>query len=79
MYEKNGVGLSNWKPYLWGEAAIGYYSLRNKATPSLLHTAKSKEVFSLFNQKMVESTIVRFPIDRNLEVSYWDLFYFVIT
>ncbi|KAL3194293.1 hypothetical protein MRX96_016420 [Rhipicephalus microplus] len=32
LYEKNGVDLCNFKPFLWGPSAVSFYSLHKKAS-----------------------------------------------
>ncbi|XP_037281588.2 nucleolar pre-ribosomal-associated protein 1 [Rhipicephalus microplus] len=68
LYEKNGVDLCNFKPFLWGPSAVSFYSLHKKASVSLLKQPKSEEVLNLINEDKMAATVLRFPLHLQLDV-----------
>lgn len=68
LYEKNGVDVCNFKPFLWGPSAVSFYSLHKKASVSLLKQPKSEEVLNLINEDRMAATVLRFPLHLELDV-----------
>lgn len=68
LYEKNGVDVCNFKPFLWGPSAVSFYSLHKKASVSLLKQPKSEEVLNLINEDKMAATVLRFPLHLQLDV-----------
>lgn len=68
LYEKNGVNVCNFKPFLWGPSAVSFYSLHKKASVSLLKQPKSEEVLNLINEDKMAATVLRFPLQLQLDV-----------
>lgn len=70
FYEKSGIDLYEYRPFIWGESAISYYSLKDKdknenislqqQEPSILY------VMSLIDPYISKYTLKNFPIWRNL-------------
>ncbi|KAH9381032.1 hypothetical protein HPB48_008246 [Haemaphysalis longicornis] len=68
LYEKNGVDLCSFKPFLWGPSAVSFYSLHKKASVTLLKQPKSEEVLNLINEDKMAATVSRFPLELELDV-----------
>ncbi|KAK8782786.1 hypothetical protein V5799_015872 [Amblyomma americanum] len=68
LYEKNGVDVCNFKPFLWGPSAVSFYSLHKKASVSLLKQPKSEEVLNLINEDKMAATVLHFPLHLELDV-----------
>ncbi|XP_043270889.1 nucleolar pre-ribosomal-associated protein 1 [Venturia canescens] len=68
-YEANKIKFNEYRPYLWGEAAASHYSVRGEADTALWRQPSTSQVLDLFNSDMVEETIKRFPVNRDLKPS----------
>lgn len=69
LYEKNSVSLSEFQPFLWGEAAIAHYSLmgmENFDVVQSLEATTADQVFSLVDPDAMKYTLSNFPIWRGL-------------
>jgi hypothetical protein len=69
MYEAGGVSLYECRPYLWGEAAVSYYSVKSKVGMSLWRQPQANQVLELLDVDCVLETIKSFPLSRGLKVS----------
>ncbi|XP_014232040.1 uncharacterized protein LOC106655945 [Trichogramma pretiosum] len=64
-FEKNGLDISKYQPYLWGEAAATHYSVKGGAETILFRQTSTSEVFDLLQSDIVSNTIKNFPVHRN--------------
>lgn len=72
LYEYADVGLHEYKPFIWGESAIAFYSLREdqQEKNNLKHQETSvAQVMSLVDRQVAEYTLDNFPIWRKLDPS----------
>lgn len=67
MYEKNECNMRKYRPYIFGESALIYYSLNSNVKPSLLQEPQD-QVMALFDADISENTLVNFPVWRKLNV-----------
>ncbi|XP_017470053.1 PREDICTED: uncharacterized protein LOC108361800 isoform X2 [Rhagoletis zephyria] len=69
LYEIHDCGLQQYRPFIWGESAIAFYSLRaadeERAKLTLQETSIA-QVMSLIDRQLCEYTIDNFPIWRKL-------------
>ena len=66
-YEKQGYSMKS--TFVWGEAALKFYS-RTKDTKSiLLQESKLEQVMNLLDDKMMMKSISFYPVTRRLRVS----------
>ncbi|KAI9561029.1 Nucleolar pre-ribosomal-associated protein 1 [Daphnia sinensis] len=65
-YEKNGVVLSTFKPYLWGPAAAAHYSIQRGVATRIAKLPEAAEVLTLLNSKKLLQTAYNFPIELRL-------------
>lgn len=68
-YRANKIKFNEYRPYLWGEAAASHYSVKGEADTALWRQPSVSQVLDLFDRHLVEETIKRFPVDRDLEVT----------
>lgn len=72
MYEKFGCDMRKYRPFIFGETALNYYSLNANAKSMVTATALAHEpqdqVMALFEFDCSEKTLVNFPIWRKLNV-----------
>ncbi|XP_059608257.1 nucleolar pre-ribosomal-associated protein 1 [Phlebotomus argentipes] len=68
LYEKNGVDFSQYRPFLWGEAAISHYSLEDTegTVQGILEEPSMDMVMSIISPDTLMNTISNFPIWRRL-------------
>ncbi|KAG8148301.1 nucleolar pre-ribosomal-associated protein [Chelonus insularis] len=66
-YEASEIKLNYYKPYLWGEAAANHYSVKGEIDTSLLRQPSIAQVMELFNEDLVNNTVINFPINRSLQ------------
>lgn len=57
-------------PFLWGEHAAIYYSIRSQVTQNLDKQITMAQVVNLLNKKKIENTIKNYPLNRDLQVSF---------
>lgn len=67
MYERNECDMRKYRPYIFGENALSYYSLNSNAKPSLLQEPLD-QVMALFEADISQNTLVNFPVWRKLNV-----------
>lgn len=67
-YESCGIKLNEYRPYLWGEAAATYYSVKGEADTALWRQPSISQVLDLFNSEMINETIKNFPVHRDFTV-----------
>ncbi|KFB50221.1 hypothetical protein ZHAS_00018291 [Anopheles sinensis] len=72
LYERAGVQMHEFRPFLWGEMAIKHFSLEadaNEENNCQRHSFRPhpSEVFSLLAKENVCATILRFPVWRQLD------------
>ncbi|XP_066992627.2 nucleolar pre-ribosomal-associated protein 1 isoform X2 [Anabrus simplex] len=68
LCESSGAGsLHQYRPYLWGEAAVSHYSIRSTAALALWRVPKANQVLELLDPSIVNNTICFFPAARKLQ------------
>ncbi|XP_055297950.1 uncharacterized protein LOC129566229 [Sitodiplosis mosellana] len=67
MYERNECDMRKYRPFIFGENALSYYSLNSSTKPSLLQEPQD-QVMALFDADISENTLVNFPVWRKLNV-----------
>ncbi|KAF7997187.1 hypothetical protein HCN44_005464 [Aphidius gifuensis] len=67
-YENENIKFTNYKPYLFGEAAASHYSVKNEADSALWRQQQisTSQVLDLFNIETVKNTIENYPVKRSL-------------
>ncbi|XP_055854761.1 uncharacterized protein LOC129918317 [Episyrphus balteatus] len=72
LYEEADIGLHEYRPFIWGESAIAFYSLRDdqqeKSNLQYQETSVA-QVMSLIDRQVSEYTLNNFPIWRKLDPS----------
>lgn len=69
-YEQCNVKLHEFKPFMWGDSAVSYYSLRETGTKTNLNQeSPSMQVMSLIDPSCAEKTLTNFPIWRKLDAT----------
>lgn len=66
LYESANVGFHEYRPYLWGKAAVGHYSVKFGVQNKIWRQPKPKEVLDLFNESKIIKTVKYFPLSRDL-------------
>lgn len=67
MYEAKGIQMNDFKPFIWGESAISYYSLHGSDEKSnVIQEPPMMQALSLIDRDVAEQTIANFPIWRRL-------------
>ncbi|KAL5289032.1 URB1 family protein [Megaselia abdita] len=68
FYEKSDVNVNKYRPFIWGESAIAFYSLKNEeAKANLTHQETSVgQVMSLIDFNTSDYTLRNFPVWRKL-------------
>jgi hypothetical protein len=61
--------LHECQPYLWGEAAVSYYSVKSEVGMSLWRQPQANQVLEFLDMDCVLETIKHFPLSRELKVS----------
>lgn len=70
MYERHGIDMHKFKPFMWGESALSHYSLAvaTKVKSSLFQEPPMMQVMTLIDRDVCENTLVNFPLWRRLNV-----------
>ncbi|XP_038109205.1 uncharacterized protein LOC6038101 [Culex quinquefasciatus] len=72
-YERSGVHIHEFRPFLWGDAAIKHFSLgQDSANQQTLFRTNNAEVFALLNREKMINTLQSFPVWRKLNAN-WQL------
>ncbi|KAK2577471.1 hypothetical protein KPH14_003572 [Odynerus spinipes] len=66
-YERNGIKINEYRPYLWSNAAAIHYSVKSDASTALWRQPSTSEVLALFEKEVVENTIKHYPVNRSLQ------------
>ena len=66
MYEQNQIQLHEFRPFLWGDAAIKHYSLGNETAANHLFNVDNIQIFDVISKEMMENTFRNFPVWRKL-------------
>lgn len=69
MYERHGVDMHKFKPFMWGESALSHYSLAvatKVKKASLFQEPPMMQVMALIDRDVCENTLVNFPLWRRL-------------
>ncbi len=67
-YEQSSIKMHEFKPFMWGESAVSYYSLKETTgtATNLNQESPSMQVMSLIDASCAEKTLTNFPIWRKL-------------
>ncbi|XP_011299628.1 nucleolar pre-ribosomal-associated protein 1 [Fopius arisanus] len=68
-YECSGIKLTEYKPYLFGEAAASHHNVRGRTDTAIWRQPSNSQVLQLFNMDMVRNTIINFPVERTLQLN----------
>lgn len=69
-YEHSNIKMHEFKPFMWGESAVSYYSLKENGTKTNLNQeSPSMQVMSLIDASCAEKTLTNFPIWRKLDAT----------
>lgn len=71
MYESSGCDMRKYRPFIFGETALNYYSLnatKSTAMAATLAQEPQDQVIALFDFDCAEKSLVNFPIWRKLNV-----------
>lgn len=69
-YEQCNIKMHEFKPFMWGESAVSYYSLKENGTKTNLNQeSPSMQVMSLIDANCAEKTLTNFPIWRKLDAT----------
>lgn len=69
-YEQCGIKMHEFKPFMFGESAASFYSLRETAAKTNLNQeSPSMQVMSLIDANCSERTLTNFPIWRKLDAT----------
>lgn len=68
LYEKNGIDLHKYRPFIWGESALSHYSLAEATTvkTTLFQEPPMMQMMALIERDLSENTLVNFPMWRRL-------------
>lgn len=66
-FEKNGLNLYRYQPFMWGIKGAIHYSIKNKEKQTLLKEPKMEQILSLIDQNKMRYTLNHFPIDLSLQ------------
>lgn len=69
FYEKSGVSLYEYRPFLWGETAVNHYSLKGSIGNNLWRQPSMNEVLDLLDSNMVDNTIKYYPVTRSMDAT----------
>ncbi|KAJ6645200.1 Nucleolar pre-ribosomal-associated protein 1 [Pseudolycoriella hygida] len=69
-YERCGIKMHEFKPFMWGESAVSYYSLKDTVSNTNLNQeSPSMQIMSLIDITCAEKTLNNFPIWRKLDAT----------
>lgn len=69
LYERNGINMSEYKPFIWGESAISYYSLKeSQSNTNLAQEPPMMQAISLIDYDIADYSLTKFPIWRKIDV-----------
>ncbi|XP_064594326.1 nucleolar pre-ribosomal-associated protein 1-like [Liolophura sinensis] len=66
LYEKSGVDLAAFKPFLWGSKARQYYSMKTKGRSLTSHVSPG-QVLELLDRDRMARSVHHFPLRRTLQ------------
>ncbi|GAB6026546.1 nucleolar pre-ribosomal-associated protein 1 [Chamberlinius hualienensis] len=67
LYEKSGIDIQNFRPFVWGPSAIGHYTLDKSLTHSLWKKPSMTEIMDLLDDQIVLKTAYEFPLNLKLQ------------
>lgn len=68
LYERNGINMSEYKPFIWGESAISYYSLKgSSANVNLVQEPPMMQAISLIDRDTADYSLTKFPVWRKID------------
>ena len=71
QYEKAGYSMRS--TFIWGEAALNFFSSTNTAT--IFQAAKLEPVINLLEERMMRQSILSYPVTRRLRVRFFFVFF----
>ncbi|XP_076163667.1 nucleolar pre-ribosomal-associated protein 1 isoform X2 [Ptiloglossa arizonensis] len=66
-YESNNINIDEYRPYLWGNAAAVYYSVKGETHMNLWREPSTSQVLNLFEESIINNTIKNYPMNRALK------------
>ncbi|XP_050390672.2 nucleolar pre-ribosomal-associated protein 1 [Patella vulgata] len=66
LYESRSADVIQYKPFLWGQKALDFYSSSKYQTPSVLRETKMADMLECLDESRLHRTVVNFPIHRKL-------------
>lgn len=67
MYERAGIDMHPYKPFIWGESAVAFYAIRGDAAAATLNQEPPlMQVMSMVDRDTAELTLAQFPVWRKL-------------
>ncbi|XP_055628207.1 uncharacterized protein LOC129769765 [Toxorhynchites rutilus septentrionalis] len=67
-YERSGVHLHEYRPFLWGDAAIKQFSLgQDSSDQQTLFRTNNAGVFNILSKEKLSNTVRSFPVWRKLD------------
>ncbi|KAJ8680513.1 hypothetical protein QAD02_016300 [Eretmocerus hayati] len=67
-YETIGLKMTNYRPYLWGNAAATHYSVKGTTDTALWRQPSTTQVLDLLISETVVNTIKKFPVSRSWKI-----------
>ncbi|XP_076378630.1 nucleolar pre-ribosomal-associated protein 1 [Megalopta genalis] len=68
-YENNNINISEYQPYLWGNAAAVHYSVKSEIHLNLWKQPSITQVLNLFEEDVISNTIKNYPVNRALKAT----------
>ncbi|KZC10332.1 Nucleolar pre-ribosomal-associated protein 1, partial [Dufourea novaeangliae] len=65
-YESNNINISEYRPYMWGNAAAVHYSVKGETHMNLWRQPSTNQVLNLFEAHLLKNTIKNYPVYRAL-------------
>ncbi|CAL7951618.1 unnamed protein product [Xylocopa violacea] len=66
-YERNGINICEYRPYVWGNTAAIHYSVKGEMHTTLWRQPSIAQVLNLFEEDIIIKTIKYYPVDRALK------------
>ncbi|XP_076754806.1 nucleolar pre-ribosomal-associated protein 1 [Xylocopa sonorina] len=66
-YERNGINICEYRPYVWGNTAAIHYSVKGEMDTTLWRQPSIAQVLNLFEEDVIMNTIKHYPVDRALK------------
>lgn len=67
FYEVHGADVVQYRPFLWGQAAITHYSIKKRMGDTLLNESRMEDIIVLLDKDRLMATALNFPLHLELE------------